>query len=69
MPREGQVNRMRNDVGAQIVGDLGEAIDGFLEAGVVAVDEDQRLLRRDLSSRAIKFRPRLVQVHAPGRAW
>ena len=56
----------RDDVGVRIVRDLREAVDRLLEAGVVAVHEDQHVAARRLGDPLVEIRARFLQVHAVG---
>ena len=56
----------RRDVHPRVVNDLGEAINGFLEAGVEAVDEDENPAPGYAPDARVEVRFRLSQVHAVG---
>ena len=56
----------RGDVDPGVVNDLGEAIDRFLEAGVVAVNENEDPAPRRAPDPRVEIRSRLGEVHAIG---
>src|ERR1700729_4265516 len=56
----------RGDVDARVVNDLREAVDGFLEAGVEAVDEDKNPAPRRAPDAGVEARFSLSQIHAIG---
>ena len=54
------------NIDARVVDDLRETIDGFLEPGVVAVDEDQDTMARRTADARIEVRFGLSQIHPIG---
>ena len=56
----------RRDIDARIMNDLRETIDGFLETGIEAVDEEENPAARHALDARIEIGPRLGQVHAIG---
>ena len=61
LPARRPSEQQRHDVGAGIVRDLREAVDRLLEAGVVAVHEDQHVAARRLREPPVERRARLLR--------